>query len=91
MTTAPVAAVVPTGRPPRRIGVLGAAALGAQLADELVLGTVREVHGAVSRRVRRVLGRATGLPATPSRHGPGPGSWMVYAAIGASLGVTSQA
>ncbi len=54
-----------------RIGVLGAAALGAQLADELVLGTVRDVHGAVSRRVRRVLGRATGLPATPSRRGPG--------------------
>jgi pimeloyl-ACP methyl ester carboxylesterase len=38
-------------RSPARAGVLGAAALATTVADELVLGTSRDVHGAVAKRV----------------------------------------
>lgn len=69
-----------TGSP----GLLGAAALAADVADELVVGTVRDVHGAVARRVRRLSGRAPGA-------GTGPVSWTVYAGVGAGLALTSRA
>ncbi|WP_310964231.1 lipase family alpha/beta hydrolase [Nocardioides terrisoli] len=36
---------------PATAGVLGAAALAAEVADDLVVGTVRDVHRAISRRV----------------------------------------
>jgi pimeloyl-ACP methyl ester carboxylesterase len=69
-----------TGSP----GLLGAAALAADVADELVVGTARDVHGAVARRVRRLSGRAPGA-------GPGPVAWSVYAGVGTGLALTSGA
>jgi pimeloyl-ACP methyl ester carboxylesterase len=59
-------------------GVLGAAALAAEVTDELVVGTVRDVHGAVMRRVGRLVG-------LPQQSGPGRVSTGVYAGIGAGL------
>lgn len=41
-------------------GVAGALALAGSYADELVVGTVREVHGAVARRAFGLTNRATG-------------------------------
>ena len=79
MTTRPAA----TDRGASRPGVLGAAALAAEVADDLVVGTVRDVHGAVVRRV----GRLVGLP-QPS--GPGRVSAGIYAGIGAGLGGASR-
>ncbi len=73
-----------SGRSGQRPGILGAAALAAGVADELVVGTVRDVHGAVSHRVRRLTGR----PATVA--GPGRVSAGIYAGIGAGLGGTSR-
>jgi len=71
-------------RPPGQPGVLGALALATDTADELVLGTVRDVHGAVNRRVRVV----TGLPAVEAR--PGTVARVVYAGIGAGLRAASR-
>ncbi len=76
-----------SARPSRgaaRPGVLGAAALAVEVADELVVGTARDVHGAVSGRIRRLSGRAAGT-------GPGRISWTVYGGIGAGLTLTSRA
>jgi pimeloyl-ACP methyl ester carboxylesterase len=79
MTARPAAA----GRGAKRPGVLGAAALAADVADELVVGTVRDVHGAVARRVGRLTGRAgTTIP--------GPLTTGVYAGISAGLGGASR-
>lgn len=44
----------------RDVGVAGAAALAADLADDLMLGTVRDVHVAVARRAFGLTNRATG-------------------------------
>jgi len=63
--------------------VLGAAALAAEVADELVVTTVRDVHGAVTRRMSRLTGRR-------EAHGPGRLSGAVYAGIGAALVVASR-
>ncbi len=46
-------------------GLLSALALAADTADEIVLGTVRDVHGAVARRVLGVTARATGGSSRP--------------------------
>ena len=73
------------GRGDARGGVLGAAALAAEVADELVVGTVRDVHGAVVRRVHRLTGRG------PVGPGPGRLSWGVYSGIGTGLALTSRA
>ncbi|WP_158604403.1 PGAP1-like alpha/beta domain-containing protein [Nocardioides mangrovicus] len=59
-----------------RAGTLGALALGADLAHDAVLGTVREVHGAIGRRVHGREGRVAGL---------------VYAGVGHGLRATSSA
>ena len=69
-----------TGSRPRA-GLLGALALAADAADEIVLGTVRDVHDAVVTRVHRVTG---GSP------GHGPVSTAVYNGIGCSLRATSR-
>lgn len=75
---------MPSVAPGPTPGLLGAAALAADVADELVVGTVRDVHGAVSQRVRRLTGRAAGS-------GPGPISWTVYAGVGGGLSLTARA
>ena len=64
-----------------RAGLLGALALATDTADEIVLGTVRDVHGAVLTRVHRVTGRTSGR---------GPVSTAVYDGIGCSLRATSR-
>ena len=46
-------------RAPRTAGVAGAAALGCDYADDLILGAVRDVHRAVAGRVFGLTGRAT--------------------------------
>jgi pimeloyl-ACP methyl ester carboxylesterase len=71
------------GRGSARPGVLGAAALAAEVADELVVGTARDVHGAVVGRVGRLAGR----PMAPV---PGRVAAGVYAGIGAGLGGASR-
>lgn len=83
----PAAATAP--RRPTRAGVLGAAALAAEVADDLVVGTVRDVHGAVGRRVSAAtawLGGGTGVPAAHER-----AASVVYAGLGAGLGATARA
>jgi pimeloyl-ACP methyl ester carboxylesterase len=74
-------------------GVLGALALATEYADELVLGTVRDVHGAVSQRVRGAIGLAAGMtgPDQAQRRTQGVISGAVYAGIDAGLRVTTQA
>jgi hypothetical protein len=46
-------------RDPRDVGVAGAAALAGDYVEDLVLGTVRDVHRAVADRVFGLTGRAT--------------------------------
>jgi pimeloyl-ACP methyl ester carboxylesterase len=70
----------------RRAGVLGALALVTETADEIVLGTVRDVHGAVAKRVHGVTSFATG--GTACVHG-GVSS-AIYTGIGAGLQATSR-
>lgn len=70
-----------TTAPRPRAGVLGALALAADTADEIVLGTVRDVHDAVATRVHTLIGR---------RPGAGPVSTAVYDGIGCGLRATSR-
>jgi pimeloyl-ACP methyl ester carboxylesterase len=67
--------------------VFGALALATDTADELVLGTVRDVHSAISRRVRDLAGL------TPAEAGVVPGrvARLVYASIDAGLQTTTRA
>ena len=73
--------MTPGTAPRPRAGVLGALALAADTADELVLGTVRDVHGAVATRVRFLTGR----PACT-----GPVTNIVYSGIGWGLRATGH-
>jgi pimeloyl-ACP methyl ester carboxylesterase len=70
-----------TTAPRPRAGVLGALALAADTADEIVLGTVRDVHGAVATRVRTLTGRPAGT---------GPVTTAVYSGIGCGLRATGH-
>ena len=74
-----------TGPVSSRAGLLGAIALATDTADELLLGTVRDVHGAVSSRVRGVV---AGYP--PQEIRPGRVSSAVYAGIGGGLRATGR-
>ncbi len=65
--------------------MFGALALATDTADELVLGTVRDVHGAVARRVYGVTRRTTAGSAAASEHLHGGVSALVYSGIGAGL------
>ena len=72
-----------------RAGALGAAALGVDLAHDAILGTVRDVHGAVAGRVHAIGDLVTGNRTTI--HGNHPGiSSAVYAGIGYGLRATSR-
>ena len=73
-----------SSRTAARAGVLGAAALGAEVADDLVVGAVRDVHGAISRRVWRLAARRE-----VSR--PGPVASVVYGGVGLGLAATARA
>ena len=74
----------------RRPGLLGALALATETADEIVLGTVRDVHGAVAQRVYGVAGLATGGSAKVSEQVHGRVSSAIYTGIGAGLRATSR-
>ena len=76
-----------TGRRPA--GLLGALALGTDTAEEILLGTVRDVHRAVARRVYGVTDRGTGSTRVSARIHSGVSS-AVYAGIGAGLRATGR-
>jgi pimeloyl-ACP methyl ester carboxylesterase len=65
-------------------GPLGAAALAADYAEKLVLGTVRDVHGAVAGRVHGAVDAAAGGRGVPHRLHDGI-SRGVYTGIGFGL------
>lgn len=75
----------------QRLGVLGALALATDVvADELVLGTAREAHEAIGRRVFATLGAATGNAAcAPQRLHDGIVR-TVYGGVGAGLRATAR-
>ncbi|MEP7091763.1 MAG: alpha/beta fold hydrolase [Nocardioidaceae bacterium] len=89
-----------TSPPPRRRGgkdpvrprasVLGALAIASDAADELLLGTVRDVHGAVAERVYGVTHRATSGSSRVVEEIHDRASSAVYAGIGAGLRATSR-
>ena len=71
-----------------RAGTLGALALGTDLAQAAILGTVRDAHGAVSRRVRGVSDLVAGHRTEEhARHGGISG--LVYGGVGAGLGAVT--
>ncbi len=71
-----------------RAGPLGALALGTDLAQAAILGTVRDVHGAVSRRLRGAADLVAGHRTEEhARHGGISGA--VYGGIGAGLGAVT--
>jgi pimeloyl-ACP methyl ester carboxylesterase len=96
MTTVTTALPSVTGRadPGRRIarrpGVLEALAVASDAADEVVLGTVRDVHGAVARRAFGLVNRGTGgaarLPEIVHRGVSG----AVYAGLRTGLQATGR-
>ena len=73
-----------------RAGLLEALALVTDTADELVLGTVRDVHGAVARRVFGLAGRLTGGAARGPARAHDRISSAVYAGVGGGLRATSR-
>ena len=84
MTTA---ATTGRGRP---AGLLGALALGTETADQILLGTVRDVHQAVARRVYGVTDRRTAGSARLSARTHSGVSSAVYAGVGAGLRATGR-
>ncbi|MGZ4502158.1 MAG: esterase/lipase family protein [Nocardioidaceae bacterium] len=74
-----------------RAGLLGALALATETADELVLGTVRDVHSAVAGRVYGLTNRATGGSAVLPEQVHGRIATAVYDGLGAGLRATSRA
>ncbi|MEO7351334.1 MAG: alpha/beta fold hydrolase [Marmoricola sp.] len=71
------------------VSVLDAAALVAQFADDLIVGTVRDVHGAVANRVHRVTDRVAGQTGITHRIHDGV-SKVVYTSISASLRASAK-
>ncbi len=69
--------------------MLDAAALAAEYAEDLILGTVRDVHGAVSTRVHRVTDRVAAGTTLGHRVHDGI-SKVVYTGISASLKVSAK-
>jgi pimeloyl-ACP methyl ester carboxylesterase len=77
----------PAEHPPTRLAptVLDLPALAADIAEDLVLGTVREVHGAVAARVQRVTGRVLGGTASLPHRVHDAIADTVYTGISAGL------
>lgn len=73
------------------VTTLGAAALAADYAEDLVLGTVREVHGAVAGRLLGISDRLNGGGPTITHRLHDGISWAVYSGIGAGLRAGSRA
>jgi pimeloyl-ACP methyl ester carboxylesterase len=83
-----------TGTPhfePRRAGLLGALALATEVADELVVGTVRDVHHAWGRRVYGAVNAATGGAARVPQAAHDGIARSVYCGLGAGLRGASRA
>jgi pimeloyl-ACP methyl ester carboxylesterase len=70
--------------------VLGALALATDAADDLLLGTVRDVHGAVADRVHGLTDRATGGSSRVVGQVHTGLSSFVYAGLGAGLRATGR-
>lgn len=77
-----------TARP--QAGLLSALALATDTADEILLGTVRDVHGAVVRRVLGLTGRATAGSLRPVEAVHERVSSAIYAGVGGGLRATSR-
>ncbi|HSE69217.1 MAG TPA: alpha/beta fold hydrolase [Nocardioidaceae bacterium] len=71
------------------VGLAAAAALAGEYADDLLLGTVRDVHKAVAARVFGLVDRATGGAARLPRTVHDEVSTRVYAGLGAGLRAAS--
>jgi pimeloyl-ACP methyl ester carboxylesterase len=69
--------------------VLDAAALAAEFAEDLIVGTVREVHGAVAKRVHGVTDHVAGGTTIGHRIHDGV-SKVVYTSISASLKASAK-
>lgn len=76
--------------PPGSAGLLSALALLTETADELLVGTVRDVHGAVAKRVRVLTDVITTGSLGRSERAHGGVSSAVYAGLGAGLRATSR-
>ena len=77
---------------PPRAGVLGALALATEVvAHELAVGTAREVHEAVGRRVYAAVNAATGGAARGPQAAHDGISHTIYSGIGAGLSGASRA
>jgi pimeloyl-ACP methyl ester carboxylesterase len=70
--------------------VLGALALAAAATDDVVLGTVRDVHGAVATRVFGLTNTATGGSARVAERVHRGVSGVVYTGLGAGLRATGR-
>jgi pimeloyl-ACP methyl ester carboxylesterase len=92
LASAPPASVgppTPAGRARRDAGIIGACALAGDCVDDLVLGTVRDLHGAVARRAFGLTNRATGGSALGTQVVHDRISRTVYAGIGAGIRAAS--
>ncbi len=78
----------PGDRP--RAGLLGALAVATDAADDLILGTVREMHRAVAKRVFGLVGCATGGSSRVPEAVHERLSSAVYAGVGSGLRATSR-
>ena len=76
------------GRP--RAGLLSALALATDTADEILLSTVRDVHGAVAKRVYGVTNVATTGSSSGSEHVHAGISNAIYSGLGTGLRATSR-
>ena len=73
----------------RSAGVLGACALAGDCVDDLVLGTCRDVHGAVARRAFDLTNRSTGGSARGAQVVHDGITRTLYAGIGAGIRATA--
>jgi pimeloyl-ACP methyl ester carboxylesterase len=76
---------------PHRAGLLGALALATEVADELVVGTIRDVHQAWGRRVYGAVNAATGGAARVPQAAHDGIARSVYCGLGAGLRGASRA
>lgn len=95
--TGPVASTVHTAPGPglptsrrREVGVAGAAALAGQYAEDLLLGTARDVHRAVADRVFALTGRVAPAARAPQALHDRISSG-VYAGLGAGISAATAA
>jgi pimeloyl-ACP methyl ester carboxylesterase len=79
----------PAGPVTSGAGVLGALAVAADATEQLLLGTVRDVHGAVADRVFRIAAGTGGTAGVPERAHRTISS-AIYAGIGQGLRATGR-